>query len=193
MFLFYWMNQRGVSFLFACACLCAWLLPFTLLGAEQQPIALEDELKAVYIFNFIRFTDWPDSVSSASGQTIRLSVLGNHTLRKKLKKIASKQASHGVKLDVHLCAMPACAEQSDALFINESEGETLKKTLIILQDKPILTISDIPGFADQGGMIELKRQNKRVVFRINLQAIKKVDLYVSAQLLQLGEIVGEKP
>ena len=43
-------------------------------------------------------------------------------------------------------------------------------------------------------MIELVRRGDRLTFRINRKAIADSGLYVSAQLLQLGEIIdGENP
>jgi len=76
------------------------------------------------------------------------------------------------------------------LFIGKSDERQYQRQLKLIADHPVLTISDIPGFASQGGMIEIKYHNKKLTFVVNLQAVKRAGLYISAQLLQLGEVVG---
>lgn len=179
------------SFIVLFACLC--LTPFTLSANESTPIAVEDNIKAVYIFNFVRFTEWPSDLEISASEETNLSILGNLSLLKTLKGESFRQAAQDVILKTHACVMPSCIKKSHALFIDRTESSRLKKVLSLLGNRPVLTISDIPGFAEKGGMIELKRQKERVIFRINLEAIKRANLYVSAQLLQLAEIVEKKP
>lgn len=169
-------------------CLC--LLPTSLTAADSPPTAVEDKVKAVYIYNFIRFTEWPEAARS---QEINLSILGNLSLLKIFKGEPFKESRHGLKLNVRACTMPGCIQESHALFIDSSRQDQVQKALRMLENRPVLTISDLPGFVELGGMIELKRDGERVVFRINLDAIKRTPLYVSAQLLQLAEIVEREP
>jgi len=79
---------------------------------------------------------------------------------------------------------------SSALYIGESGRQDFKRLLTLLEGEAVLTISDIPGFAEQGGMVEIKYHNKKLTFVVNLQAVERAGFYISAQLLQLGEIVG---
>lgn len=169
---------------------CALLLPASLAASESSPAAVEDKIKAVYIYNFIRFTEWPEATRS---QEVNLSILGNLSLLKTFKGEPFKESRHGLKLNVRTCTMPGCIQESHVLFIDRSEQAQVNKILHQLGNRPVLTISDLPGFVEQGGMIELRRRGERVTFRINLDAIKRTPLYVSAQLLQLAEIVERKP
>jgi hypothetical protein len=53
----------------------------------------------------------------------------------------------------------------------------------------VLTISDIPGFARDGGMICLVRTGNRLGFEIDPRAVAEAGLGVRAQLLDLADIV----
>lgn len=172
---------------------CFWLLPPPLVANESSLIVQEDKLKAVYIFNFIRFTEWPADLKALPVKQTNLAVLGNKELTKILHGKSFQKTALGAQLNTFACVMPACLSDADALFIDGSENENLEEILSLLSNKSILTISDAPGFAERGGMIELKRHKGAIIFRINLQAIKRANLYVSSQLLQMAEMVGNKP
>lgn len=171
-----------------------WLMtsPLATHASAASASALEDDIKAVYIYNFIRFAEWPEK---RAGKQLRatLAIMGNLQLLKVFKSQNFQNASGHLRLESSACDTPLCATQSQVLFIDRSEKMELARILHALNGKAILTISDIDGFAESGGMIELRREKDRVMFRINLEAVRKSGLYISAQLLQLGEIVGEQP
>jgi len=169
------------------------LLSVPIFASESSPIVQEDKLKAVYIFNFIRFTEWPLGLKALPMKQTKLAILGNHELLEILHGESFRKTALGAQLNVFSCVMPACISNANALFIDSSKRKSLEEMLNLLLNKPILTISDIPGFAEKGGMIELKRHNSAIIFRVNLQAIKRANLYVSSQLLQMAEMVGNKP
>ncbi|WP_194334993.1 YfiR family protein [Mariprofundus sp. KV] len=160
----------------------------TTVFASEQASIRSDELKSVYIFNFIRFTDWPEHDAAATG--IRLNVLYDQKLHDILQTIADKPAARKLGLKLRSCKEIDCLRASSALYIGEPQRGHFDQLLKLVEGAPVLTISDIPGFAEQGGMIEIKYHNEKLTFIVNLQAVKRAGLYISAQLLQLGEIVG---
>ncbi|MES0370720.1 MAG: YfiR family protein [Mariprofundaceae bacterium] len=171
---------------------CLFLAPQALIADEPTPTARENEIKAVYIYNFIRFTEWPDEVLSTD-QPVKLSVFGNLPLLKALKKDSFREMIKSANIETHPCQMPGCLKENQALFIDSSQSRQLTNIIKSLNHRPVLTISDIPGFADRGGMIEMKNEHGRVVFIVNLRAAFKAKLYISAQLLQLAELVETQP
>ena len=69
-------------------------------------------------------------------------------------------------------------------------GHRLPDALRALDDAPVLTVSDLKGFAEQGGMIGFRiTQDGRVAFDINLPRVEKTGLRMSSQLLKLARIV----
>jgi hypothetical protein len=79
------------------------------------------------------------------------------------------------------------------LFISSSEASRLKEILEAVHKTPILTVSDIPGFAKQGGMIGFVMSENRVRFEVNMTAAGNAGLTLSAELLKAAVAVRRAP
>ena len=158
-------------------------------SAERVRAGASD-LKSAYIFNFIRFTEWPELANASRGSAVRLNILNDSEVHSIMQSIANKAVAKQIGLSVESCSRDSCVQGASVLFIGKSDSGDYQRLLKLAAGRPVLTISDIPGFAKQGGMIEIKYHNKKLTFVVNVQAVKHAGLYISAQLLQLGEIVG---
>jgi len=148
------------------------------------------DLKSAYIFNFIRFAEWPEK-SGQQHPVITLNVLEDAGIYKTLQSVAEKEVAKAIGLYVESCVTDVCIRDASAMFIGAS-GQDYQRLLHLVDGRPILTVSDIPGFASHGGMIEIKYQDEKLTFIVNVNAVKRAGIYISAQLLQLGEIVGRE-
>ena len=79
-------------------------------------------------------------------------------------------------------------EGVQVLFIDTSEASRLHSVLRALQDQKILTVSDIDGFCEKGGIVRFLIEKNRVHFVINVDAAKRANLQISSKLLELAEI-----
>jgi len=187
----YWpgMHALFIGFMFS----CMFFSGTTLVAGEKAVKATASDLKAAYIINFIRFAEWPDSVRENPRDSLLINVLNDQKVYDILKVISKKKIGRQMNLEVQSCSTTACIKQSSIIFIGQSEGAKHHKLLKSLTGKPVLTISDIPEFARQGGMIEIEQTDSKMTFIINLDTVKKADLYVSSQLLQLANVItGER-
>jgi hypothetical protein len=91
----------------------------------------------------------------------------------------ARRVSNGAELD-------GC----NLLYIAASEASRLSRVLSMVGNKPVLTVSDASGFADQGVLINLYQQDRRLRFEINLAAARRTRLVFSSKLLRLGRLVG---
>ena len=164
------------------------LLPGSISAEERQISATASDLKAAYIFNFVRFTDWPTLRDKSNG-SLRLNVLNDQKIFDTLYLLSQEKSGQEMGLEVQSCLEDECLKQSSIIFIGKAEDIEYKKLLRFLNGNAVLTISDIPGFSRNGGMIEISQDGNRMTFTINLDTVKKSDLYVSAQLLQLANII----
>jgi hypothetical protein len=55
----------------------------------------------------------------------------------------------------------------------------------------VLTVADIEGFAQRGGIIDMFMVRDSVGFTVNLDAARNANLVVSSRLLALARIVGD--
>jgi hypothetical protein len=58
-----------------------------------------------------------------------------------------------------------------------------------LEDSAILTVGEIQGFPDDGGVINFRLEDSRVRFEINLEAAGRAHLRISSRLLSLAQAV----
>jgi hypothetical protein len=72
------------------------------------------------------------------------------------------------------------------LFVVEPDRRRMERILEVLSSRPILTVSDLPGFETKG-MITLTRQDHRIGLRINLAATQEAGLHLSSRLLRLDK------
>jgi YfiR/HmsC-like len=151
----------------------------------------EGDVKAAFVFNFIKFVEWPPSAFRSPEDPIVLSVLGNDPTVASLASLDGKKAS-GRRLVVRKVPVLSALEQCHVLFVGASEKEALAPVLGAAQRWPILTVADFEGFAGRGGTIGFIRQDNRVGFEINEESAKKAGLKVNAKLLYLGKSIHSR-
>ena len=74
-------------------------------------------------------------------------------------------------------------------FVSESEQRRLSPILAGLESHHVLSIGDMEGFAEQGGIIGLTKVDGKVRFAINVDAAQRAGLTISSKLLKLASIV----
>jgi len=165
-------------------------------AAQPQPIdsavSREHLIKAAFIYNFIKFVDWPASVYNTDGGTITVAIYGEDPFGQALETIQGKSVA-GRKVVVKFCRSPRELEGCEVLFIPRAEQEALPQIMSALKDGHCLTISDIDDFSQKGGMITFVIVENKVRFTINLVSAEKAKLKISSQLLKLAYQVYESP
>lgn len=153
----------------------------------------EYELKAAFLYNFIKFTEWPAEEIAKSGQPFVIGVLGKDPFGAALDKVVEGETVYKKPILTKRFSRLEDAANSHVLFISSSEGNNLPAILRALDNHSILTVSEIENFAQRGGVINLKKENERIVFEINIDAARNAGLTMNAQLLKLAKIVKGRP
>ena len=157
-------------------------------GQSQKEV--EYKLKAAYLFHFLQFAEWPDSVFENEKSPIILAVLGKDPFGKILDEtvMSEKIGDHPIiiKRFQSFNQLGFC----HVLYISSSEKYTFRNILKHIGVSPVLTISDIDGFSEQGGNISFYLEENKVRFAINMQTLKQADLKVSSKLLRLAKIIN---
>ena len=156
--------------------------PAVLAGAE----AGEAEVKAAFVFNFIKFVEWPASAFQSPEEPVLLTVLGNDPVGTALASLDGRKVS-GRRVVVRKVPSISGLERCHVLFVGAAQKWPLPAVFRAIQRWPVLTIADIEGFPDRGGTIGFVRRGDRIGFEINEEAARKAGLDVSAKLLYLGK------
>ncbi|MBI5890008.1 MAG: YfiR family protein [Nitrosomonadales bacterium] len=162
------------------------LLLFGVFGSRPCPAALpEVQIKSAYVFNFIKFVVWPAAETKPGKNKLRLCVIGSSELYASLSVLDGQRVGE-YRLDVVRPGGDDRLRACHVLYIGELEQKRLVAIIKSLGNAPVLTISDIPGFAERGGGIGLLNRNDRMLFEVNLAATRKAGLQLSGQMLNLA-------
>lgn len=159
-------------------------LPASAAVENRQPS--ENQINAAFVYNVARYVTWPQS----SGGTFTIGILGRGALDRAWQDLKGKPV-HGRALEVRKSDDLDDLVNCQIIFINSPTRKNISRILLVLQEHPILTISDAHNFALSGGMVHLFTENDRIRFKINLSAAKQSGLKISAQLLKLAKEVIE--
>jgi hypothetical protein len=122
-----------------------------------------------------------------------IGVFGKNPFAPSLSGVVRDQKVQGRAIRVRDVGRLQEALHCDLLFVSSSERANLQQIFAALRGAPVLTISDLDRFAEQGGMIGLvTTQDNHIRFDINKGAIERAGLKASSQLLQLARIVDEQ-
>jgi hypothetical protein len=156
---------------------------------RDDPVADEDLLKAAFIYNFAKFTRWPEWALGAAERPFTLCTAGSDELVAALDRLAD-QTMRGRPVRVARYEAARTDGQCQVLYIGASEHHHYWRLLEQVHGTPILTVSEIRGFADAGGIIQLYHARDRIRFKINLDTARSSGLRLSARLLDLAEVIG---
>lgn len=152
--------------------------------------ATEYQIKAAFLYNFIKFVQWPPESFPDEDQPFVIGILGDDPFGPILDRVVQGKLVNGRKLVVWRSDTLTQLRGAHLVFISRSERGRLRQVLRELAGKPILTVSEIDGFARLGGMINFRMQGDRVRFEINPEAVRAAGLKMSSKLLSLATIVS---
>lgn len=149
----------------------------------------ELKIKAAYLYQFAKFSEWPPAAFEKADSDLVLGVLGSNPFGKLLDGLNGKTIK-GRKVVVVHCENTSDARKCHVLFIPGSMGEeAIAKALKALDGVPVLTVGDANGFSEQGGMIQMYPESGKVRFNINLVSAKAAGIKLDSRFLGLARKV----
>jgi uncharacterized protein DUF4154 len=170
------------------------LMSILLLAGGLEPRAqavapAEYQLKAVFLFNFAQFVEWPTEAFPEARTPLIIGVLGQDPFGAYLDETVRGETVNGRPLAVQRYLRVDEVKTCHILFVSRSEVNRLEPILTHLKGRNILTVSDAVGFAELGGIIRFVTERNKIRLRINLEAAKGANLTISSKLLRPAEIV----
>lgn len=148
-------------------------------GAQREYL-----IKAAFVFDMLKATQWP---KGRSGRVV-LCVLGRDPFGAAWRSIEGRPLGKG-RLDVVTIEGASAFVDCDALFVSTSERAHWPQIRSTLGSRPILTLSEMTGFAQDGGMVALMNVENRLRFDVNLKAVRKAGLSIDTEALEQANMV----
>jgi hypothetical protein len=170
-----------------------WLLAhavvFLVLGTvtTRGASALENDLKAAFLYNFTKFVEWPVDAFSSTNAPIRFAVLGDEEFGSRLKLLLNDKKAHGRSFEVQTISTGQEAKSFHIVFVPGPESRRALPVLEATNKRPVLTIGESDQFLEQGGVISLFFDEAQLAFEVNPEPAQKAGLEISSKLLRLAK------
>ena len=150
----------------------------------------EYEVKAAFIYNFLRFIDWPAEQPANKKHPIVVGVFAKLPYERatdvfKDRKIKGRAIKVRMLTETDI-KTPSTLRQCHALFICSAAKKNSKSILSAVQGHAVLTIGEHKGFLESGGTINFLIEKKKIRFEVNMVAAQNAKLTIRAKLLRLA-------
>ncbi len=163
----------------------------------------EYEVKAAFLYNFIRFVEWPDETLSVN-EPIVVGIVGEDRFvdafepakdklvkarKVSLRRFEDLRGNGGLEqenrlaIDVQIESLKKC----DVVFIGSSEKRYMRDILKALGGIAVLTVGETEGFLESGGMINFVVEDGKICFEINAAAAEQAGLEMRARFMRLAK------
>jgi hypothetical protein len=156
----------------------------------QASAASEYQIKAVFLFNFAQFVEWPPDAFASPSAPLVIGILGDDPFGGSLDATIRGETVNGHPLIVRRYERVDQVTDCHILFVGRGERAQLSQILGRLENRGILTVGDADGFAERGGMIGFVNERNRIGLNINLEASASSNLTLSSKLLRAARIVA---
>jgi len=176
-----WRFITGLRVLCAIAVLALSGLP-----VEAQ-VSREFQIKAVFLYNFAQFTEWPENAFPNEKSPIVIGIVGPDPFGPTLEETVRGETIQGHPLTVEHYARVADIKACHILFITQPEIRHIDDILKSVKEKPVLTVADTDGAASAAAIIRFVVENNKVHFRINPEAARAANVSLSSKLLRVAD------
>jgi hypothetical protein len=163
-------------------------LSSAVVSADQHK-AGEYQVKALFLYNFLNFVEWPAGSSFNSSPAINVCIVGDDPFDDALDSIRNETVK-GKRLAIRNFRPFDEPEGCHLLFIPASEKGHAGQILRSVREANVLTVSDTVEEGRQGAIISFFIEQKKVRFAISIEAAQKAGLKISSKLLRLAKIVN---
>ena len=169
----------------------SWLwLWVSLCTAFPIHAAEEYQIKAAFLYNFIKYVTWPSGAFPAADSPYVIGVVGKDPFGDRLDELA-RQSLKGRLLKIVRLDSGAPLVSCHLLFVPDSEKKKWDQIFNRLGTAPVLTVGEGDRFALSGGVINFYTENNRVRFEINVDAARRAELTIDSAMLNLAKLVRD--
>ncbi|MEO7600000.1 MAG: YfiR family protein [Opitutus sp.] len=162
------------------AALC--IQPIT--ATAEERISDAYQIKAVFLFHFAQFVEWPAAAFPSRTTPFVIGILGDDPFHGYIDELVK-----GEKVGLHGFIVRRCQSVSDTrdchiLFICRSAEEDLASILQQLDRQSTLTVSDAESFSRHGGMVRFATESGKIRLKINVDVARQHGLAISSKILR---------
>jgi hypothetical protein len=158
-----------------------------LVGArlEGQAVTDEAQVKAMFVYNFLKFVEWPPDASSGARDPFVVLIIGEGATADATERLLESKTIGERQVVVRRSRWDQPVAGARAAFVVEHDANRLRRVFDASAAAGVLTIGEGENFATHGGVIGLLVQDRKVRFDVDTSAAQNARLRVSSKLLAL--------
>lgn len=160
-------------------------------GQDSQFINREPQIKAVYLYKFIKYVQFPADAFAGTASPFVIGVAGTDPVAAQAQLVCQKaKAVGGRKLVYRKVDSGAKAIGCQILFVSGEIDSALQKEITkSVEGKPTLLVGETPSFVQGAGVISFSNHNNRIKLQLSRKNAAKHRLQISSQLAKISKVV----
>lgn len=178
------LKKRVKIFLIVIAVLLTAFTP----GSGIQDVDTNAKIKAVFIYNFTKYIEWPNSHEDGE---FTIAILGkNEALYKELNKMSQIKKVANQSFSIVSYQSVGDIKSPHILYIPSESTNSLVKAVDKLRGKSTLIVTEKEGMARKGSAINFVIVGNRQKFELNKSNVENHNLKVASTLENLAVLVN---
>jgi hypothetical protein len=160
-------------------------------GGADVVVTKEHEIKAAFVYNFLKFVEWPEDRFGKTNSPVIIGVVGTSPITAALEITVKDRAINGREIHVKTVETLEGAKASHLLYFPAATDHRADEFLSSVP-AGVLTVGESGGFGNRNGIINFVLEGDKVRFEINVDAAEQAALKISAQLQKLAKTVRRR-
>lgn len=151
------------------------------------------KIKAAFLLNFAKYTEWPPSVFLATNSPVRIGILGEDPFGEIMEATVKGRLVHERSVVIQRGRRADELLDCHIVYVSSSESSRIPGIVAEFKAKPTLLVGDDPDFLNRGGMIHFRIKQGRMGFAVHLDTVRSAGLTVRSRMLDsASEVVMTK-
>lgn len=158
------------------------LVLLAIAAPERAAAQTQEEARAIFLYNFAKFVEWPESAFAAPTTPVTIAIVGDRGVAEALERYVKGRNANGRDIVVRDLDSPEGCEGSHIVFVGAERHAAA--VIELVRGKPILTVGQEEAFLKAGGTIRLFARGPKVLCAINLKAADAAGLKLGDKLVK---------
>lgn len=155
-------------------------------------LAKEYQVKALFLYNFANFVEWPSDAFSDQSSPLKMCLYGAVPFGEFLDIVNGVQVRDRTLEVIRTTDYSKIQSGCHILFVGIEHHDQLEQFFKDLNHLFVLSIGNIQDFARKGGVVNILRTSDQQQFEINLTKAIENGLLISSDLLSLARIINDR-
>lgn len=162
-------------------------------AADSTTIELnENQIKAIYLFKFASYTEWPLSAFPQSDSPFTIGIVGSEAIAAELLQLSANQKLANRSINVKIINQKIPDNDFSELkiiFISREKSNELVTLIDSIQSKPVLIVTETTDALKVGSIVNFIPIDEHIRFEISLINAERNHLKIGSRLLSVAQKV----